>query len=537
VIHYNFTFFPANFTFSNHISILVISSSPFSIQVSCRYNSVKDAFVRWDADHDGVISDREFRNALKYMGVELTTSEYKKLWKRFDADGGGSIDYAEFNNKIGVLIHPKTDMILKRPETPKLKEWQKRSFARGLKKKVKDIESAFKAVDTDNSGYISAQEFYQLLKKLGMAKMNAEDMAYMMQRHRKPENDTGEMSYEEFTECIHEYMKIPSDVDNYEDGLKPMPLVEAEKIMAEKLFNKFDRVTKAFRLYDEDKSGELSYDEFRNMIKSMNVGLTNDHVVALIKRYDPDGDGSISYDEFCKMVGPLIHPDAINTSKSFTTMMEVSGAQDGLSHDPNKKMRHKPKEEEEVIGGTGSHSDPQPVSAEDKISAPVGVSSSSSSSSQSILAPIARAGASSGVSGVPPLRRAGSVATSQMDVNATEAKMRHVLGKSWVHVYKQVKGTESSAVSGDSFRDMMAERGVPLTSKEVRALSLKYSAGDGTLDAEKLLTSTFSGKNSAPKPPVARPGSAFASMKKTVSAPGATMTRPGTAAVASRSVF
>jgi hypothetical protein len=122
-----------------------------------------------------------------------------------------------------------------------------------------------------------------------------------------------------------------------------------------------------------------------------------------------------------------------------------------------------------------------------------------------------------------------------MDVNATEAKMRHVLGKSWVHVYKQVKGTES-AVSGDSFRDMMAERGVPLTSKEVRALSLKYSAGDGALDAEKLLTSTFSGKNSAPKPPVARPGSAFASLKKTVSAPGATA-RPGTAAVASRSVF
>jgi hypothetical protein len=122
-----------------------------------------------------------------------------------------------------------------------------------------------------------------------------------------------------------------------------------------------------------------------------------------------------------------------------------------------------------------------------------------------------------------------------MDVNATEAKMRHVLGKSWVHVYKQVKGNES-AVSGDSFRDMMAERGVPLTSKEVRALSLKYSAGDGALDAEKLLTSTFSGKNSAPKPPVARPGSAFASLKKTVSSPGSAMVRPGTAAV-SRSVF
>ena len=200
------------------------------------------------------------------MGLELTTSEYKKLWNRFDSDGGGFIDYAEFNNKIGGLIHPHMDMMLKRPETPKIKEWQKRSFARGLKKKVKDIEAAFKAVDMDNSGYISHQEFYQLLRKLGMAKISSEDSASMMAQYRDPKNDTGEMTFKEFETCIKDYMKIPSDVDEFEDGLRPMPLVEAEKIMAEKLFNKFDRVQKAFRLYDEDKSGELSYDEFRNMI-------------------------------------------------------------------------------------------------------------------------------------------------------------------------------------------------------------------------------------------------------------------------------
>lgn len=53
-----------------------------------------------------------------------------------------------------------------------------------------------------------------------------------------------------------------------------MPLVEAEKILGDKLFNKFSAVQKAFRMYDEDKSGELSYDELRRMLRSMNVNVS-----------------------------------------------------------------------------------------------------------------------------------------------------------------------------------------------------------------------------------------------------------------------
>ena len=493
------------------------------------------------------------------MGLELTTSEYKKLWKKFDKSGDGKIDYAEFNNHIGGLIHPKTEMVLKRPETPKIKDWQKRAMARGLKKKVRDIEATFKAVDMDNSGYISHQEFYQLLRKLGMAKISNEDSYSMMIQYRDPKNDTGEMTYDEFFKCITDYMKIPSDLDEFEDGMKPMALADAEKIMADKLFNKFDKVQKAFRLYDEDHSGELSYDEFRNMIKSMNVGMTNEHIVALIQRYDPDGDGSISYDEFCKMVGPLIHPTSANSSKSHNDMMAKSGAQDGLVHNANKVFAKPTDDDDGPIGGVGDgkapvptkadevklkkkghdddhHShhdeehgaagggDPQPPEGAARAGSAAHSTHSNGAAHHGVAAPRpaahphAAAGAGAGA------RRAGSVATSQLDVNATEEKMRRVLGKSWTAVFKQVKDSEA-APRPDAFRDMMAERGVPLTSKEVRALGLKYSADGGAIDAQRLLTSTFGGK-AGPRPgSAAAPGAAA---KSAFSKPPAGPSRPGT---------
>jgi hypothetical protein len=77
--------------------------------------------------------------------------------------------------------------------------------------------------------------------------------------------------------------------------------------------------------------------------------------------------------------------------------------------------------------------------------------------------------------------------------------MRRVLGRSWVQVYREVKNNESvggntSSVQGDKFRDLMAEQGVPLTGKEVRALGTKYGASSSQgINVDKLMKETFKG--------------------------------------------
>jgi len=456
-------------------------------KIRCRYRSVQHAFIRWDTDCDGEISDREFRVALKNMGLNMTSKEYNKLWAKFDNGGEGKISYSRFNNQVGALIHPKSDLVLNRPETPKMKEWQRQAMARGIKKKLQNIEAAFKEVDTDGSGLISHPEFIQLLRRLGLGKISNDESYSMMVKYRSKDNTTGDMTFDEFKTCMTEYMKIPVDVDAIEEEIKPMPLVQAEKIIAEKLFNKFSAVQRAFRLYDEDKSGELSYDELRRMFRSLNLNLSDEHFVALVRRYDPNGDGSITYEEFNAQIGPLIHPDATDTSRSMQELLVRGNAQDSLVFDPNKRVGHH-EEEEDYIGGAP----PSPPSSPSKtpVSPTKTESNNTNKNDNARRASHSSTGAASvsgSASNNAPNRahRAGSIATSQFDVGTTEEKMRRVLGRSWVAVYRDVRkqeGVDPSNIGGEKFRDFMAEKGVPLTGKEVRALSLKYHGnGDSIL--------------------------------------------------------
>jgi Ca2+-binding EF-hand superfamily protein len=38
------------------------------------------------------------------MGIYLTGTEFRKLWRQFDTSGDGKINYAEFNNKVVYMI-------------------------------------------------------------------------------------------------------------------------------------------------------------------------------------------------------------------------------------------------------------------------------------------------------------------------------------------------------------------------------------------------------------------------------------------------
>ena len=48
------------------------------------------------------------------MGVDMNEAEYLKLWRYFDKDGDGKISYTEWNNVVGPLIHPLSDIDLDR---------------------------------------------------------------------------------------------------------------------------------------------------------------------------------------------------------------------------------------------------------------------------------------------------------------------------------------------------------------------------------------------------------------------------------------
>ena len=63
-----------------------------------------------------------------------------------------------------------------------------------------------------------------------------------------------------------------------------------------------DEMMKAFQVFDADGSGNITAQELRATMGKLGVKLTDDEVDDMINEADTDGDGQISYEEFSNMM-------------------------------------------------------------------------------------------------------------------------------------------------------------------------------------------------------------------------------------------
>ena len=274
------------------------------IKFSAKYKTVQRAFITMDMDGDSFISLREFRQCLEFMGIYMTGTEFRKLWRQFDMSGDGKINYAEFNNKVGYMILPMAaNLEMKRPDTPKMRDWQIKAMARTIQKKIKDIEGAFKEIDMDGSGRISHAEFIQALRKIGLTKIGNDESYQMMHKYKSPDNNSGEMLFPEFKACIEDYLKLPTEADTGGPKEKATAALEiAEKAVQTKLPKNVEAIKAFFKKYDEFSNNEVSYDGFKRGLADAGIVLSKAQFDSLCYKLDALDDGIISYTDFALIV-------------------------------------------------------------------------------------------------------------------------------------------------------------------------------------------------------------------------------------------
>jgi len=126
------------------------------------------------------------------------------------------------------------------------------------KKKVADLEDAFKLADTDKDGKLSLDEWMEALKSSGhnVSRTEVEDIF-----KEKDRDLDGTMSYEEFTG--------------------------------------HDTKTEiAFKAIDKNGDGFVSKAEFKRICPN----LTKEQMEVAFAKFDKDGTGRINYKEFCEML-------------------------------------------------------------------------------------------------------------------------------------------------------------------------------------------------------------------------------------------
>uniref|UniRef100_A0A3Q0RIZ4 Calcium binding protein 5b n=1 Tax=Amphilophus citrinellus TaxID=61819 RepID=A0A3Q0RIZ4_AMPCI len=139
---------------------------------------LRDAFVEFDKDKDGLISCKDLGNLMRTMGYMPTEMELIELSQNINMNLGGRVDFDDF-----------VDLM-----TPKLLDETAGMIG------MKELKDAFKEFDLDGDGSITSDEMkHAMIKLLGKHTSTNEIDAVVKEADN---NGDGTVDFEEFVKMM-----------------------------------------------------------------------------------------------------------------------------------------------------------------------------------------------------------------------------------------------------------------------------------------------------------------------------------------------
>jgi len=93
-----------------------------------------------------------------------------------------------------------------------------------------------------------------------------------------------------------------ADADRDGSGVIDFP--EFLDMMTQKMAERDPReeMLKAFRLFDDDETGKISFKNLKRVAKELGENMTDDEIQEMIDEADRDGDGEIGEEEFMRIM-------------------------------------------------------------------------------------------------------------------------------------------------------------------------------------------------------------------------------------------
>ena len=142
----------------------------------------------------------------------------------------------------------------------------------GNDKNSKEYIEAFERFDKDYDGFISIDDFAEIMKKVGK-NINQGEMQDLVGEINPNEN--GMVDLKEYV-SIMQRRKRDKDCDE-------------------------DLLT-IFKIIDKDENDLIGHDELLNFMNSLGHKVSEEETEEMIKEFDGDGDGYCTFKEFVKMI-------------------------------------------------------------------------------------------------------------------------------------------------------------------------------------------------------------------------------------------
>ncbi|EDW99380.1 caltractin [Drosophila yakuba] len=135
-----------------------------------------------------------------------------------------------------------------------------------------DIKEAFDLFDNEGTGYIEVKELKVAIRALGF-----------------------EPKKEEIKRMISDIDKDCSGRIAFNVFLQLMTIKMAEKDTKEEIL-------KAFRLFDDDETGKISFRNLKRVARELGETLTDEELREMIDEADLDNDGEVNQEEFLRIM-------------------------------------------------------------------------------------------------------------------------------------------------------------------------------------------------------------------------------------------
>lgn len=241
------------------------------------------AFGEADTNKNGVLEYSEFTSALLSLGCGVTSGEALALAKRADTNSDGFVNFNEFAASFRVT---NTRALLKFGACGGSASdigdfvYSKRDHLLGL----------FYQADEAKIGLLALDRAKELLDPLGKELTPAVWAAVWstVTAFVASEDSEEGLDYAGWVGCF-----APASV-----GLPPGGRAAALRVVANALHAKHLRLMDFFKQLDKDRSGTVSWEEFRGALVRLKLGISLADIRGIFDSTDIGGDGELNYEEF-----------------------------------------------------------------------------------------------------------------------------------------------------------------------------------------------------------------------------------------------
>lgn len=277
------------------------------------------AFKLFDRDRSGSLTYAEMAEGInRYTNMTLQGPTMAKLMQEYDPQYTGRIDFHQFTRHVMGSAKGEQSSVAgtgqKSAHATRRADsaWPVEKLEQEIKSKLErawtQVMDACRTADMTSTNTISPAELRGILHQYCFVLSDAQ-FEQILQRCAGSRQADGELPYEE---AMRYFARLGGTY--YKTLDSSMTLADAKAAIQEKILSKLQGgdggLLRAFKMFDRDRSGSLSYTEFAKILREVaGISMDADMSRKLMESYDVDGDGELDYHEFVQQVMGSLESD------------------------------------------------------------------------------------------------------------------------------------------------------------------------------------------------------------------------------------